>query len=512
MILRPYQIKALNETRANLRQGALRNLLVSPTGSGKGTIASEIIRGAGEHKSTIGFWVNRRELVKDMSRRLDKLNVEHGVMMANHPRRRAWLPVQVASIETLRRAPIKPKFDVIIADECHFAISDGWLDMFAQYPDSAIVGMTATPIRADGKGLGRFFERMVLGPSVQTLINEGNLVPTRVFAPSAPDLHGVKKGTSDYNRKQLATVCNKPQLVGDIVQHWLSLARGRPTVCFGIDKAHAQKICDQFLAAGVRAEYADCDTPSGVRDKLWDDLGNYAVEVVCSVGIVSYGWDCPPCSCAILARPTESLALFLQQCGRILRPHQGKEYALILDHAGNTLKHGFVEDDREWSLADGYVEKDKEKGEIGVRICKTCFIAFPVSQPKCPNGHLYQGQGRQVEHVKGELQEMAPVRYWKCGWCNRSGRLAENQDYSIPCPACGHGPVFPLASKFDRGENEAGRKERYVGWVREAKERGYKPGWAAMRFNQTFGRWPKKEWKETAEAQMGFDALVEEAV
>lgn len=853
MILRRYQGRMLDETRANIAAGKMRNVMVSPTGSGKGTIATEIIRGAARHGSKIGFLVNRRELVKDMSRRLDHLGVEHGVIMANHPRRRPWLPVQIASVDTLRRKPVLPHFDILIADECHFALSDGWLDLFAKYPDAAVIGMTATPIRADGQGLGRFFDAMVLGPSVQELIDEGNLVPTRVFAPSAPDLRDVDHGDKDYNRKQLSVACRKPKLVGDIVHHWLKLGRGRPTILFAVDQGHAKEIQAEFLKAGVRAEYADCDTASDVRDTLWEDLAAYRVEVVCSVGIVSYGWDCldsqteiltgtgwkgigevrkgdpvysmnlqtgfmelvptldvgqrprrpdermvhfggqrlnvrvteghrifgmkrgrggldgrwrdlsamevaearsqttiplaapmecfpgvnltddelrfvawfltdgsrsagssrieiaqskahwveiqalldrlgytyqrkekirsgfggapktlhrffvplgvkqgkkgfsklapyldknvspalhsmtveqfeifwsellkgdgdvqkgksgwlwcdrkdqadaytwmaavrgiptsyksrttkrgktvyavtarigakstldlnpyashckakrqidpvetvyvpetvwcvtnrngtlvtrrngkviilgncPPCSCAILARPTESLALFLQQCGRILRPSPGKTDALILDHAGNTLKHGFPEDDRVWSLKDGVIEKEKEKGVAGVRICRKCFIAFSVTQTACPNGHPYVPKKRELEHINGELQELSPIRYWKCTWCRMEGRLAPDQDYSINCPLCHAGPLIPLATKYDHGENESERRKKYLAWVAEGKAKGYKPNWATVRYHQTFNRWPKKEWKDSADAQMGFQTLVEEAV
>ncbi len=292
--LRPYQEKMLEDVRQHLRAGARRVLMVAPTGAGKGSLACRIVTGANKIGKRVLFLVNRRELVKDMSRRLDALQLDHGIIMADHPRRKPWLSVHIASIDTLRNRRQKPAADILIADEAHFAVSQSWVRTFEAYPDAAVIGMTATPARLDGRGLGRVFQQMVMGPTVEELTADGFLVPTKVYGPPAglPDLSGVGKSHGEYNQKQLSVATNKPRLVGDIVQHWSQMARGRPTVLFAVDIAHSLKIRDAFLSAGVRAEHADANTPSDERDALWDKLADGRVEVVCSVGIVSFGWDC----------------------------------------------------------------------------------------------------------------------------------------------------------------------------------------------------------------------------
>lgn len=365
-----------------------------------------------------------------------------------------------------------------------------WLKVLERYPDAVVIGLTATPIRLDGKGLGRIFNKIVLGPSVADLTAKGYLVPTRTFAPSQPDLSDVKTIGGDYNMKQLAEAADKPTLTGDIVEHWQKLGRGRPTVCFAVNVKHSNHIVEQFLTAGVRAVHVDANTPDDVRDSTWEALKDGDIEVVSSVGIISYGWNCPPVSCAILARPTKSLGLHLQQCGRVLRPYPGKDYALLLDHAGNHHLHGFVEDPREWTLEDKKRKSTKD-AVTQVRMCRQCFAAFHPGSRTCPYcGWEVPRQEREIEQREGELEEIKPARWFICDHCQHRGQLPDGAGVAdYPCPRCQSGPIRPIAGKYDPG-NDTRRREMFVKWNQEQADNGYKPAYAKVRFKALFGSWP----------------------
>lgn len=443
----PHQTDSVTEIRAHISAGRKRILLVSPTGSGKGTMATWMIQRATERKLPVLFLVNRRELVKDTSRRLDRLGLDHGVIMGDHPRRKPWLNVHVASIDTLQRRATVPSARLIFVDECHFAITPTWRKVLDRY-DCPVIGMSATPIRADGRGLGEFFDVMVHGPSVRWLTDNGYLVPARIFAPSAPDTTGVAVSHGEYNQKQLAQCVDRSKLIGDVVQHWMRLGRGRPTVAFAVSIEHSRHIVGQFSAAGVRAVHVDAETPDFERDRIWAGLAAGEIDVCSSVGVISYGWDVPPVSCAILARPTKSLALYLQQIGRVLRTSPGKSDALILDHAGCCLEHGFPDDEREWSL-DGETKKTGEARGPAVRMCKECWAAHPSSAPACPFcGWVPEKRDLMPDQVDGALAEVTE---------------AEKPKYTIR--RLSMNPKIAELQKI-------------------AAERGYKPGWVWMQMQR----------------------------
>jgi DNA repair protein RadD len=407
-----YQRTAVEDLRGAIR--ALRResrdprvLLVAPTGAGKGTIASWMIAAACAKGSRILFLVNRRTLVQDLSRRLYRLGVAHGVIMASNPSK-PWLPVQVASIDTLQRRPHVPPADLIFVDEAHFSLSNIWLSVIAKYPGVPVIGMTATPCRADGRGLGDLFNEMVECPGTAELTERGHLAPARIFAPSQPDLSGVQVQAGEYNQKQLASAVDKGQLIGDIVEHWARLAKGRPSVVFAVNVEHSRHIVSQFEAVGISAQHVDANTPDADRDRLWADLETGRVQICSSVGVISYGWDVPCVSCGILARPTKSLALYLQQCGRVLRTHASKEFAIILDHAGSVLEHGFPDDERSWTLDGARKRKKPERDPaLSVRMCLQCWCAFRSTQTQCPAcGWQYISQKAEIKTAAGELQEL----------------------------------------------------------------------------------------------------------
>lgn len=465
IILRDYQERDLEAVRAAYRVGRRAVLLVEPTGAGKGTEASVIVQSATAKGRRTLFTVNRRALVHDMAGRLERLGIRFGVVMGTDPRRDDAQPVQVASIDTLRRRETLPPADLIVVDEAHGAVSPGYKAVLDRYPAARILGLTATPVRLDGRGLGEMFDFMVVGPSVAELISQGWLVPSRTFAgPKPVDLSGVDSTAGDFNQKQLAQVCDKKNLVGDIVTHWRRLASDRKTVSFGVNQAHAQHIAEQFRMSGVECAYVDAETPDDERDRVWRDLDFGRLPIVSSVGVISYGWDHPIVSCCILARPTESMQLHLQQIGRGCRPAPGKVDLRVLDHAGNTHRHGFYEDAHEWTL-QGITVRAPAVGDLVISIttCRRCFGTFRACVEVCPYcGAPVQRKVRRITVEPGELEEMR------------------------------RGAKEAAISNWRERVTDEEKRAKYREFREIAAARNYAKNWPMVRFKLVYGHWPNR--------------------
>jgi DNA repair protein RadD len=451
--LRSYQLQAIASVRIAVMQ-ANRALLVMPTGSGKTVVFSEICRLANDKGKKVLILVHRRELVTQASDKLTKAGVQHGIIAAGFdPSDR---PVQVASVQTLIRRLNSGTFtpDLIIIDEAHHAVAGSWDKIIGHFTDAKIIGVTATPSRLDGRGLGSHFSTLVSGPSVEQLTKLGFLSPHRVFAPPViADLSNVKTRAGDYANDQLSEAMDRPTITGDAIGHYRRLADGLPAIAFCCSIAHAKSVCESFNKAGYRAKLVTGNMPMEERDEAISGLADGRTQVLCSVDVVSEGTDVPAVSAAILLRPTQSEALYLQQVGRILRPQPGK-IAIVLDHVGSTLKHGFVDDVRAWSLDSKPKRKKNDEPAPSVRQCPMCFAAFKP-QPVCPMcGHEFPVKPkRQLTQREGELKEM------------------RRQD----------------AIERREKRQEIGRARTLPELLALAKKKGYKPGWAYKIF---YGRRP----------------------
>ena len=406
MPLRPYQVKAIDMLRQTFMQGFMSACLVMPTGSGKTVVFAEIARSAAAKGRYILILVHRRELVNQASAKLTDAGVDHGIIAAGFPA--SDHKVQVASVQTLVRRLTTTDFkpDLIIIDEAHHAVAGSWEKITAQWGHARRIGVTATPSRLDGRGLGSHFETLVSGPSVEQLVNGGFLSPHRVFAPPIlVDLSQVKTRAGDYANDQLSEAMDRPTITGSACATYRRLADGLPAIAFCCSVKHATSVCESFKAAGYRAKLVTGNMPMDERDEAISGLADGRTQVLCSVDVVSEGTDVPAVSAAILLRPTQSESLYLQQVGRILRPQNGK-IAIVLDHVGSTSKHGFVDDRRDWSLDSKPKRQRKDEPAPSVRQCPKCFAAFKP-QPECPCcGHIFQTKTRELSHKEGELHEM----------------------------------------------------------------------------------------------------------
>jgi DNA repair protein RadD len=236
--------------------------------------------------------------------------------------------------------------------------SASYTQLLEEYPKAVFIGLTATPVRLDGRGLGEIYGDIVEVVPMANLIADGHLVKPRVFAPFTPDMKNVRTVKGDYDATQAAEVMNQKQITGDIIKHWQHSAAGRKTIVFASSVLHSKNIVEAFMKAGISAKHLDANTPANERDQALQDWREGKFMVLSNMGLFVEGLDVPAASCCILARPTKSVTIYLQAVGRIMRPHESKTDCIILDHAGLTYEHGFVEMPRIWRL-DGKKKRGK---------------------------------------------------------------------------------------------------------------------------------------------------------
>jgi DNA repair protein RadD len=462
--LRPYQADIAAEFERLVTHGKRRVIVVAPTGSGKTVIACAIIAATPRRALIVS---HRREIVKQTSDKLTAAGVHHGVIQAGDEKRlRPMAAVQVASIQTLHSRAIRstsmpmPLADLVIIDEAHHACAATYRKILEAYPDAIVLGLTATPCRGDGRGLGGIFETMIECPQVAELIVGGYLVKARVYAPINPDLKGVRTVKGDYHEAQLADRMDRDRLVGDIVTHWHKYGERRRTIAFACSVAHSIHIAAEFMKSGVRSEHLDGSTPKDERDAMLARLASGATEVISNCQVLTEGFDCPDIGCITLARPTKKMGLFRQMIGRGLRPADGKTDVVILDHSGAVFRHGLPEDRVEWTLdPDRHAEAPAHQARLehktaGLIECTQCSALRLGGQP-CPAcGFLPQRPAQYVAHVEGEL-----------------GLVTNGKAI-----AAGHDPAM--------------RRQWHAMFATIANERGYQRGWIAHKYREKFGAWP----------------------
>ena len=406
--LRPYQQTAVDAVRDSFRSGRRRPLLVAPTGSGKTVIFSFVTASAAAKGNRTLVLVHRQELLEQCHRSLDSMDVPHGLIASGLTPERHQL-TQVASVQTLiRRFDRVVAPDLIVIDEAHHATAGAWARVLTQWPDARVLGVTATPQRLDGKGLGQVFDDLIRGPEVADLVDQGFLARPVYYAPKTVSMDGVHKTAGDFNRAEIAERMDKPTITGDAVTHYAKYCDAQPCIVFCTGIKHAEHVAQAFNAAGYRFKVIDGTLSKDERARRVLDLSSGALQGLVSVDIVSEGFDLPCVSVAILLRPTASLSLHLQQVGRVLRPSPGKQRAVILDHVGNCRRHGLAEELRDWSL-DGIRKRAKRGPQDDVastRQCPQCFAVHTPS-PTCPQClHVYEIKDRIPDVVDGELEEL----------------------------------------------------------------------------------------------------------
>ena len=408
-ILRDYQYEMLAEAAYWMRMGYRRILLVLPTGGGKTVIASSLFQSARALGHTSQFIVHRRELIKQTSETFTKAGLTHGFIASGMPMD-FDTGLTLAGIQTLaNRLDLVLPPNLAVVDECHHASASTWADTLNSY-SGYIIGLTATPERLDGKGLDQHFDVMVVGPSVAELIEWGYLSPFDYYAPSVPDMSGVRTTAGDYSRDATADIMDKPVLIGDTVEHYLKVAKGEPGIVFAVNREHSRHITDAFNSAGVRAVHVDGSMSDKERERCDAAFRARDVDIMLNVDLFGEGYDVPGLVYCGMARPTKSLGLFKQQAGRPLRIFPGKTKAIINDHAGNVFHHGLPDADVEWSL-QGKKGRKTASGvnddACPVRQCKVCYRVERSVVKVCSGcGTEFPVSQREIEQREGELAKI----------------------------------------------------------------------------------------------------------
>lgn len=400
--LRPHQSAALTMTKRAILAGKDRIVVQMPTGAGKTRTAAEIVNGALAKGNRVAFTVPAISLVDQTIAAFESEGISAiGVMQANHARTNWREPVQVVSVQTLGKR-MRPDADVVVVDECH-AQHKAVLDWMADRSQRRIfIGLSATPW---AKGMADHWQELVVPVTMQALIDDGFLSPFRVFAPTSPDLSGVKIVAGDYHKEQLSDVMGGAQLTADIVETWKDRGQGLPTLVFAVDRAHAAKLVQQFADAGVRMGYCDAEVDIIERQFLFRQMARGDIAGIVNIGTLTTGVDADV-RCIVLARPTKSEMLFVQMIGRGLRTAPGKEECLILDHADNHFRMGFVTDIHHDKLLTGKQKQHptkSEKGEATPKACPSCGTLKKGGA--CPSCGFKPERQSEIEVEPGELVE-----------------------------------------------------------------------------------------------------------
>ena len=463
--LRPYQERAISQLRDCVSNGLKKIIMALPTGGGKSVIFAKIIENAIEKDKTILWLVHRRNLVYQMKGVLSQFGIDCGLIMAGNESD-TKLPVQLCTIQTLHRRlqladPFSNRFfidaDLVLIDEGHRSLSKTYMDIIELYREKIIIACTATPMRADGMGMGKVYEAIVDVAGVQELVDDKFLSPARYFAAKAPNLKDVKIARGDYVVKELEKKVNKTKLNGDIVENWLKFGENRQTIVFCVNVKHSIAICEEFIKHGVVAEHLDARSSDEARDDVFQRVEDGDTKVICNVGLYQEGLDVPNVSCVVMAPPTKSMGLYRQCLGRGLRVAPGKQDVFIFDHGGTIEEHGFLEDEIEWTLYGkdvAWKKKKKAKSDPKPAKCRVCGEIF-VGLKTCPRcGTDLKKFGKKIETVDAELVEL-------------KGAKKRNRDYT-----------------WDDKRKLMGALKWHV------KKKGYRNGWAAHSYKDFFGVWP----------------------
>lgn len=455
--LRSYQRNGIDAVKQSLRLGRKRVVLYAPTGAGKSVMALEIVKMVLAKGRKVAFLVNRKGLVHQFSGHLTKAGIAHGILQGENTFG-VSMDVVVGTVQTASRRGLPP-VDVVIIDEAHAVPgSSEYRKLIFAFNNIVWIGLTATPfskgMRQKHVELGNeeLFQDLVITTTIKSLIEEKFLVDCDIYAPSEPDLSGVKMqknsfGEMDYSEKDLADAVDKPALIGDIVSHWMKLAPGTQTVVFATNIAHSKHIVEQFRGQFIKAEHVDCYMDDEEKAAIHKRFESGEITVLSNVAMLREGWDVPGCSTMILARPTKSLIAWVQMVGRVLRPADGKTRALVLDHSGSVHELGYPTEDLPLELCDGKPKKtESKKREKNPKKCPKCY--FIKKTHICPQCGFAPEKVSDVVEEDGELQTVKKASK-------------------------------PMKQEF------------YSELLGYAASKGYKHGWAANKYREKFSVWPK---------------------
>ncbi len=396
MPLREYQAELVRRVYQAYREGYRRPCIVLPCGGGKSVIAAEMAKKTTQKRNRVLFLVHRQELCRQIAGTFANYGVDMSLC-------------QIQMVQTAARLVSKlPEPSLILTDENHHCLAGGYRKIYAAFPKAYGAGITATPVRLGGGGLGEVNDKLIVGVSARWLIQHGYLAPYDYYAPQLLDPDALLTRGGEYVLNEIHW---KSAIYGDVIRYYRELANGKKAVCYCVSRSHSREMANRFCAAGIPAEHIDGETPQKEREEAVARFRQGETRVLCNVDLISEGFDVPDCGASILLRPTKSLSLYLQQAMRCMRHQPGKR-AVIIDHVGNCARFGLPDDGREWSLQPKPGRK-KDPEAAPIKECPACCRVIRAALRSCPHcGYLYpEGEGaREIEEIPEQgLVKMEPI-------------------------------------------------------------------------------------------------------
>lgn len=435
VILRDYQRDAVNAAYDSWNNGNKNVCLVLPTGAGKSVCISEIVFNSYRTGQKVAVIAHRNELVSQMACHLTRRNIPHKIIAPSSTvsqiikKERSLFgksfvnpssDIAVVGVDTLmsRSDDMKSwaeQIDLWVIDETHHLIrSNKWGKAVNLFSHAYGLGVTATPARADGQGLGRKYDgvmdSLIVGPVIRQLIDLHHLSDYEIVCPKSDiNVDNIKLSSDgDWCSKNLKKAAKESKIIGDVVENYKKYATGRQAIIFATDIETANDISLSFNEAGIKAACVNGMSKASFREQSLNLFANKQVKILVNVDLFDEGFDCPECEVCIMARPTASLGKYLQMIGRVLRPSENKT-ALIIDHVSNVLRHGLPDRQRTWSLnrREKKAKMIKDPDELELTICPNCLKPYEKFRTCCPycgtSKSLPQPKSRSVEMVDGDL-------------------------------------------------------------------------------------------------------------
>lgn len=476
--LRPYQQKLIDDVRDQFCHGFKRVVAVAPCGAGKTITTGWMIREALKRGKRSVFFVHRHELIEQTSIAFSSLDIPHGIIAAGIPMQ-PNLPVQIASVQTLaRRLKSVPPPDFLICDECHHILANTYKKIIDAYPNAFLLGVTATPLRMGGVTLRDSFDSMVVSLSVNQLIELGNLTAFRYFAPKSDlkldDLNSVH---GDFDNRELELRMDKSSITGDIVAYYRLHADGKKAICYCVNVNHSMHVAEAFNAAGIPAAHCDGETPAKLRAFIVNEFRKGKLRVLCNANLFGEGFDVPDCQAVILARPTKSLTLYIQQAMRPLRPDPDdpNKIAVIIDHAQNCIRHGLPNAIHHWSL-NPFNKRKIPCPACGKKVSPVHFKDLDEAQQK-----LIRALWRQNDDRRADL---TAVNGRFCPRCCHEFEAKAGDSAPPPEPERREGSLNELIVNFEDTQTTQAHVVHKPTSIEDflilADKKGYKKGWAAF--------------------------------
>lgn len=463
IVLRKKQEIVYRQIQQAFKAGHKKIMVRASAGFGKTVLAAYIIKQAISKGKRIAFVCDMQTLVQQSTAEFRRFGIDCGIIMADSPEYRPWAQAQVCSVQTLMRRK-DLDIDVYLIDEAHVTYKH-MIELMDRVNLVPFIALSATPLT---RGAGKIYSHMVCGPQPQELVEDNDLLPPVCYGPETINTAGLKTTAGDFNQKQLYERVSKPGITADIINTYLQLGEGRQAICFPVNVLHSKDLTNGFNNAGVPCIHIDANTSADDRNDAYEKLANFEIQMICSVGVLSKGFNVPCVSCSILAYATKSKMKMIQTASRANRKYKDQTEYIVLDHGNNIFTLGYPDQDLPDYLDDGerteaQKQKDEksesEEKELLPKKCPQCNQLVEAKIFTCPGCGYIFSQKSDVEVNAGELKELK----------RKKSTPAEKRNKTI--------------SKEDK-------QAFYSAALEHCRKKGYKEGWASNKYKSYFSVWP----------------------